>query len=86
MEADPQHRPQPHKPTAAEERRETSAWHRLASVGLEFIVAIGLFGAIGWFADSKLDTRPWLMIVGFGLGFATGLYLMIKHANRMFRD
>jgi ATP synthase protein I len=86
MAADQQHRPEQHKQSPAEEQRELSAWHRLTSVGIEFIVAIGIFGAIGWFADSRLGTKPWLMIVGFGIGFAIGLYLMVRQANRMFRD
>ena len=69
-----------------DEKREMRAWHRLAGVGIEFIVAVVLFGFIGRFADRKLGTDPWLMVVGFGLGFATGLYLMLREANRSFRN
>lgn len=68
------------------EKREMRAWHRLAGVGIEFIVAVVLFGFIGRFADRKLGTDPWLMVVGFAVGFATGLYLMLREAKRSFRD
>jgi ATP synthase protein I len=77
----------PPEPRSREdEKRELRAWHRLAGVGIEFIVAVVLFGFLGRFADQKLGTTPWLMIVGFGLGFALGLYLMLREANRSFRD
>ena len=69
-----------------QERRELRAWHRLTGVGIEFIVAVVLFGFLGRWADGKLGTGPWLMIVGFGIGFATGLYLMLREAKRSFHD
>ena len=83
--------PQPHDPDGAKPRRagggeDTSSWYRLAGIGFEFIVAVGLFGGIGWWLDRTFNTGPWLMIAGFGLGFATGLFLMVRAANRMFRD
>jgi F0F1-type ATP synthase assembly protein I len=63
-----------------------SEWGKLAGVGFEFAVSILLFGAIGWWLDGKLGTEPWLLIVGFGLGFAVGLWLLIKVARKMFHD
>lgn len=44
-----------------------SAWHT-ASVGLEVAGCIVVGLLVGHFADSKLDTDPYLMIVGFALG------------------
>ena len=78
--------PQQPKQSAEEERRELMTWHKLTGVGVEFIVAVLMFGGIGWWIDSKAGTTPWLMLVGFALGFATGLYLMVRAANRLFRD
>ena len=77
-ESDPQRR--------ENEKRDLRGWHRLTGVGIEFIVAVVLFGFLGRFADQKLQTGPWLMIVGFGVGFALGLYLMLREANRSFHD
>jgi ATP synthase protein I len=67
-------------------REDTSGWYRLAGIGFEFIAAVCGLGAIGWWLDRQFGTGPWLLIVGFGLGFATGLFLMVRAANRMFRD
>ena len=76
----------PENPKPGESQSELRAWHRLAGVGFEFIVAICLFGFIGRWIDSKAGTGPWLMVAGFGLGFAVGLYLLIRTANRSFHD
>ena len=65
---------------------DMSSWFRLAGIGFEFIVAVGLFGAIGWWLDRTFNTGPWLMISGFGVGFAVGLFLMVRAAKQMFRD
>jgi ATP synthase protein I len=75
--------PNPRRPGGGE---DTSSWYRLAGIGFEFIVAVGLFGGLGFWLDRTLGTGPWLMVSGFGLGFATGLFLMVRAANRMFRD
>jgi len=66
--------------------RQAQQWHQLAGVGIEFIVAVMLFGAIGWWVDGKLNTRPWLMLVGGLVGFAVGLWLMLRTAFRSFKD
>lgn len=61
-------------------------WGRMAGVGFEFAVAVLLFGGIGWWLDQRLGTRPWLLITGSGLGFVTGLWLLLKAASRTFHD
>jgi ATP synthase protein I len=58
----------------------------MAGVGLEFAVAIALFGGIGWLLDRWLQTAPWLLILGVFLGFAAGLGIVIKLAKQMFHD
>jgi F0F1-type ATP synthase assembly protein I len=62
---------------------EAVGWHRMAGVGVEFIVAVGLFAAVGWWLDGKFGTSPWLLIAGSGLGFAVGLWSMVKAAKKM---
>ena len=69
----------------ADEQAERTGWYRMAGVGVEFIVAVALFGGIGWFLDGRLDTAPWLLLAGCGLGFAVGLWLLYKAARRSFR-
>ncbi len=73
-------------PEKADEQSEFRAWYQLSGIGIEFIVAVCLFGGIGWWIDHKAGTFPWLMLVGCGLGFAVGLYMLIRAAKQMFRD
>lgn len=58
----------------------------MAGVGFEFVAAILIFGGIGYWLDGLAGTGPWLMVVGFGLGFGVGLWLLVKAAARTFRD
>lgn len=59
---------------------------RFAGVGLELFlsVAVGLLG--GRWADSRLETAPWLALLGLGLGLAAGyraVFRALKEANRL---
>lgn len=55
---------------------------RFSALGLQFAATIGVFAVAGWWADGKLHTRPWLLIVGVFLGFGLGLYSMILKVPR----
>jgi F0F1-type ATP synthase assembly protein I len=59
---------------------------RLASVGIELSIStvIGLLG--GQWLDGKLDTAPWLMIVGLVLGVTAGFRSLIRTAKQASRD
>lgn len=63
-----------------------ASWYRMAGVGIEFCVAVLLFGAIGWWLDRKFGSRPWLMLAGGGIGFAAGLWMLIRVARKSFRE
>ena len=67
-----------------DERDTLASWYRMAGVGIEFVVAVGLFAVLGYFADRWLGTEPWLLLAGMGLGFAVGLRAMIRMARRTF--
>ena len=76
----------PHEPISNPSREADAAgWYKMAGIGFEFVAAIALFGGIGWLLDRWLATSPWLLIVGFGLGFASGLWLMYKAARNAFK-
>ncbi|MCY2951074.1 MAG: AtpZ/AtpI family protein [Planctomycetota bacterium] len=68
------------------EQRQMEQWYRLAGIGMEFVVAVLLFGGIGWWADGRVGTQPWLMLGGGLLGFGVGLWLMLKAALGSFHD
>lgn len=42
----------------------------------ELVSATFIWGGIGWLLDMWLSTDPWLMSLGFVLGFAAGFYLV----------
>jgi F0F1-type ATP synthase assembly protein I len=79
--------PQPPRPRRPQdERAEARQWFGMLHVGFEFIVATLLFGGLGWYLDRRWDMAPWLMITGGALGFAVGMWLMVKAAMKMFHD
>ena len=52
---------------------------RYAGLGFQFAATLVLFGALGWWLDSKLGTGPWLLIGGIFLG-ATGAFVALLRA------
>lgn len=40
--------------------------------------AVALGTVVGYLADRKLGTTPWLLIVGASLGIAAGFYALVK--------
>ena len=67
------------------EQAETGQWHRLSGAGVEFAVAVGLGAAAGYGLDRLLGTRPWLLVAGVFLGFAAGLFVLIRAAGDAFK-
>ena len=71
---------------APDESKQTSGWFQLAGIGLEFIASVLVLGWLGWFLDGRWGTTPWLMIAGGALGFAAGLWMLIRTAKQAFKD
>jgi len=69
----------------SDETEQTAAWWSLAGLGFEFIAALLVPGAAGYWLDGKFNTRPWLMLVGGLLGFAIGLMQLLRAANKTFK-
>lgn len=57
-------------------------WTMVADV----VTGTFLWGGIGWLVDRWLGTDPWVMIVGFVVGNAIGIYAASLHMRRMQRD
>lgn len=58
-----------------------STWRALAelsAIGMTMVLAtvIGLAG--GYYADRWLGTKPWLMLLGLGLGVAAGFVSLVR--------
>lgn len=61
----------------------------LTAVAFEFTGSIAAGVIVGWFADGRFDTAPWLLIVGTLLGTAAGFTRMVqilRHVQRRMRD
>jgi len=65
--------------SAPDERlRQQSDFVRYAGLGLQFAGTFLVFGAIGYWLDGRLGTRPWLMIVGIALGASGAFWSMVR--------
>ena len=49
-----------------------------AGLGFQFVGAILLFLYVGRWADSRLGTAPWLLIVGVFVGAGAGFYSLYR--------
>jgi F0F1-type ATP synthase assembly protein I len=61
-------------------------WGKVAGVGFEIAVGVGLGALVGTFVDRRFHTKPWGLLVCVMLGVAAGMYLLIKEAIRANRD
>ncbi|MBR3631857.1 MAG: AtpZ/AtpI family protein [Elusimicrobiaceae bacterium] len=55
----------------------------ITTLGLEFATAVALGTAGGFWADKHWQTTPWGILAGVLLGFALGMYIVIKEARRL---
>ena len=69
-------------------RDETRGSDRATAMGIawrlaiEIVVAPAVCGVVGWWLDSHLGTKPWLLVVLVVLGLAAGLLNAIRVAQR----
>ncbi|NWG47002.1 MAG: AtpZ/AtpI family protein [Alphaproteobacteria bacterium] len=47
-------------------------------IGTEFLVAVCVGGGVGWALDQWLGTAPWLLVVFFLFGIATGVVNIVR--------
>ncbi len=59
---------------------------RYSGLGLAFAATIGVFGLVGYWLDARLGSGPWILIAGVFVGFALGLYSMVKKLPARGRD
>ena len=57
-------------------------WVGMSGLGFEFVGAILLPGALGWFLDRRFGTQPWIMLALGLVGFVAGLRLLMRSVNR----
>lgn len=67
----------------AEPRNNRPDPMRYASLGMEFIAAFGLMLFLGYLVDRHYGTLPAFTLVGAGVGFAAGMYRLIRRAKEL---
>jgi F0F1-type ATP synthase assembly protein I len=55
------------------------AMARFSGYGLTLAMATAAFLFLGWWADGKLGTTPWLTLFGALVGAAGGFYHILQH-------
>lgn len=56
--------------------------YQYSFLGLEFGVAILIGVGLGYWADSKWDTGPWLMLLGFAFGLTAAMKDFMKAVRK----
>jgi F0F1-type ATP synthase assembly protein I len=67
--------PDGEKPTSS---GASADWMGMASLGFEFVIAVLVPGALGWWLDGKFGSAPWVMLAGGLLGFIAGLRILMR--------
>ena len=81
MPGQPEHPPEKRKDASSVE-----GWYRLTGLGIEFIAAVLLGLGLGYLIDRAANTAPWFFLIGGGLGFTAGLFILIRAAGKVFKD
>lgn len=63
-----------------------SQWGKVAGLGLEMAVGVGLGYVVGHWLDVRYNWNSRATIIGTCLGIAGGLYLVIKQAIQLNKD
>ena len=69
------------------QRRQPDASYQAGQLVLSQLVGCPLGGGIvGWLLDRWFGTKPWLMLAMIFLGFAVGIWNVIRISNRSTRQ
>lgn len=64
---------------------DTTGMGKAWAMGFDFTFTVIAGVGLGWLADYLLGSSPVGLLIGLGLGFASGLTRMIRTANRLSR-
>jgi len=71
----------PKRPSEGGEEDAAASYRRAApylDASWQLIGSVALWTVVGWFADRKLHTTPWLLVSGAVVGTGLGFYLFFK--------
>ena len=63
---------------ANEPKIRNRGYSRWLGFGLEFCGVLGVCSYLGYKLDQRLNSSPWFLLIGFIIGFAGMLYIVIK--------
>lgn len=66
---------------SSSQERAYGTWLRYSSLGLQFCLTLLLFLGSGVWLDARLETEPWLTIVGALLGISGAIYVVVKETG-----
>ncbi len=69
------------KSRSADETSRKSSYAMSAVINL--VAAILIFLAIGWFLDRRLNTSPWLLLLGIIIGSILGFYQLVRISSKL---
>ena len=69
---------EPARSTGESSSSDPSALGRAFRMSTEFMAGVLAGGGLGWLIDRGLGTSPWGLIVFFLLGFAAGIYNVMR--------
>ena len=72
------------KPTESE-KGAISVLGEAFNIGFSVLIIILVLTAIGIFADKKLDTFPWLLLISAFVAIILSLVVIIKKANKIIK-
>tara|TARA_B100001996_G_scaffold286221_1_gene226476 strand:- start:63 stop:338 length:276 start_codon:yes stop_codon:yes gene_type:complete len=70
----------------SEKDKEKSSFGKAFQLSTELVSAVLVATIIGFILDSWFDTKPWLIIIFFFIGVATGILNVIRSAKKMQKD
>ena len=65
---------------------EKSSFGKAFQLSTELVSAVLVATIIGFILDNWFDTKPWLIIIFFFIGVATGIINVVRSAKKMQRD
>ena len=70
----------------SEKDNQKSSFGKAFQLSTELVSAVLVATIIGFILDNWFDTKPWLIIIFFFIGVATGIINVIRSAKKMQRD
>ena len=70
----------------SDKSNEKSSFGKAFQLSTELVSAVLVATIIGFILDNWFDTKPWLIIIFFFIGVATGIINVIRSAKKMQKD